>query len=151
MADFIATLPEEQIGLLKDQFDKYAEDGSINTLQLGHVMRSLGYNPTQGEIVDMAETVDKDGTGMLDFPEFLLMMAMKNRESEAEEDIREAFKVFDKDGNGFITAMELRFVMSNLGEKLTGEEVDEIILEADIDGDGQINYEEFVKLMTDYL
>ena len=47
--------------------------------------------------------MDKDGTGMLDFPEFLLMMAIKNRESEAEEDIREAFKVFDKDGNGFIT------------------------------------------------
>ena len=47
--------------------------------------------------------VDKDGTGMLDFPEFLLMMAMKNRAAEMDEDIREAFKVFDKDGNGYIT------------------------------------------------
>ena len=45
--------------------------------------------------------VDQDGTGMLDFPEFLLMMAVKNRSAEAEEDIREAFKVFDKDGNGY--------------------------------------------------
>jgi hypothetical protein len=56
-------------------------------------------------------------------------------------------QVFDKDGNGFISAAELRHVMTNLGEKLTDEEVDEMIREADIDGDGQINYEEFVKMM----
>ena len=51
------------------------------------------------------------------------------------------FTVFDKDGNGFISAAELRHVMTNLGEKLTDEEVDEMVREADIDGDGQINYE----------
>lgn len=49
--------------------------------------------------------------------------------------------MFDKDGNGFISAAELRHVMTNLGEKLTDEEVDEMIREADIDGDGQVNYE----------
>lgn len=64
-----------------------------------------------------------------------------------QEEILEAFKVFDKDGNGFISAAELRHIMTNLGEKLTDEEVDEMIREADIDGDGQINYEEFVKMM----
>ena len=51
------------------------------------------------------------------------------------------YRVFDKDTNGFISAAELRHVMTNLGEKLTDEEVDEMIREADIDGDGQINYE----------
>ena len=50
--------------------------------------------------------------------------------------------MFDRDGNGFISAAELRHVMTNLGEKLTDEEVDEMIREADVDGDGQINYEE---------
>merc|ERR1711874_848128 len=65
-----------------------------------------------------------------------------------EEEIREAFRVFDKDGNGNISAAELRHVMTNLGEKLTDEEVDEMIREADIDGDGQVNYEEFVTMMT---
>ena len=60
----------------------------------------------------------------------------------------EFFSVFDKDGNGYISAAELRHVMTNLGEKLTDEEVDEMIREADIDGDGQVNYEEFVAMMT---
>ena len=69
------------------------------------------------------------------------MMARKMKETDSEEEIREAFRVFDKDGNGFISAAELRHVMTNLGEKLTDEEVDEMIREADIDGDGQVNYE----------
>lgn len=69
------------------------------------------------------------------------MMARKMKDQDSEEEIREAFRVFDKDGNGFISAAELRHVMTNLGEKLTDEEVDEMIREADIDGDGQVNYE----------
>ena len=79
--------------------------------------------------------------------QFLNLMARKMKDTDSEEEIKEAFKVFDKDGNGFISAAELRHVMTNLGEKLTDEEVDEMIREADIDGDGQINYEEFVKMM----
>ena len=118
-------------------------------------------------------------------------MARKMKDTDSEEELKEAFRVFDKDGNGFISAAELRHMcapprprvprlaspqiflgraaalrslrcswltraparhpsarsMTNLGEKLTDEEVDEMIREADIDGDGQINYEEFVKVM----
>ena len=95
----------------------------------------------------MSFQIDSDGNGTIDFPEFLTMMARKMKDTDSEEEILEAFKVFDKDGNGFISAAELRHIMANLGEKLTDEEVDEMIREADIDGDGQINYEEFVKMM----
>ena len=80
-------------------------------------------------------------------PEFLTMMARKMKDTDSAEEIKEAFKVFDKDGNGFISAAELRHIMTNLGEKLTDEEVDEMIREADVDGDGQINYDEFVDMM----
>ena len=75
------------------------------------------------------------------------MMARKMKDTDSAEEIKEAFKVFDKDGNGYISAAELRHIMTNLGEKLTDEEVDEMIREADVDGDGQINYDEFVDMV----
>ena len=62
-----------------------------------------------------------------------------------EEKIKEAFRIFDRDGNGFISAKEVHHVAN---AKLTDLQVDTMIKQADIDGDGQINYEEFVKLMT---
>merc|ERR1712025_885172 len=102
----------------------------------------------EAELADMINEVDTDGNGTIDFPEFLTMGARKMKDTDSEEEILEAFKVFDKDGNCFISAAELRHVMTNLGEKLTDEEVDEMIREADIDGDGQVNYEEFVTMMT---
>ncbi len=108
---------------------------------------SLGQNPTEAELTDMINEVDADGNGTIDFPEFLSLMARKMKDTDTEEELIEAFKVFDRDGNGFISAAELRHVMTNLGEKLTDEEVDEMIREADVDGDGQINYEEFVRMM----
>ncbi|KAH6874244.1 calmodulin [Coprinopsis sp. MPI-PUGE-AT-0042] len=115
-------------------------DGTITTKELGTVMRSLGQNPTEAELQDMINEVDADGNGTIDFPEFLTMMARKMRDTDSEEEIKEAFKVFDKDGNGYISAAELRHVMTNLGEKLSDAEPTS-------DGDGQINYEEFVKMM----
>ena len=69
------------------------------------------------------------------------MMGKKVKETDSEEQIREAFRVFDKDGNGFISSQELRHVMTNLGERLTDQEVEEMIKEADLDGDGSVNYE----------
>jgi calmodulin len=142
-------LTEEQIAEFKEAFSLFDKDGdgTITTKELGTVMRSLGQNPTEAELADMINEVDADGNGTIDFPEFLTMMARKMKDTDSEEEILEAFKVFDKDGNGFISAAELRHIMTNLGEKLTDEEVDEMIREADIDGDGQINYEEFVKMM----
>ncbi|KER25111.1 hypothetical protein T265_14277, partial [Opisthorchis viverrini] len=137
-------LTEEQIAEFKEAFSLFDKDGdgTITTKELGTVMRSLGQNPTEAELQDMINEVDADGNGTIDFPEFLTMMARKMKDTDSEEEIREAFRVFDKDGNGFISAAELRHVMTNLGEKLTDEEVDEMIREADIDGDGQVNYEE---------
>ena len=65
-----------------------------------------------------------------------------------EEEIRQAFRVFDSDGNGYIEAEELRHVLTSLGEDLTDKEVDHKMREADVGGDGIVSYEESVRLMT---
>ena len=109
---------------------------------------SLGEYHTDVELQDMIDEFDTDGNGTIDFDEFLKMMERKTKEIDIEQEIHDTFQAFDKDGNGFISAAELRHVMTTLGEKLTDEEVDELIKEADMDCDGQVNYEEFVIMMT---
>ncbi|XP_021566046.1 calmodulin-like [Carlito syrichta] len=143
-------LTEEQIAEFKEAFLLFDKDGdyTITTKDLRTVMRSLGQNPTEAELQDMIKEVDANGNGTTDFPEVLTMMARKMKDTDSEEEIREAFRVSDKDGNGYISAAELRHIMTNLGEKLTDEEVDEMIREANIDGDGQVNYEVLVQMMT---
>ncbi|KAK1311058.1 Calmodulin-2 [Acorus calamus] len=125
----------------------FACPGSITLEELATVIRSLGQNPTEKELHDMIGEVDINGNGTIEFAEFLNLMANKMKETDdTEEELKEAFKVFDRDQNGYISAAELRNVMINLGEKLTDEEVDQMIREADMDGDGQVNYEEFVRM-----
>ena len=70
----------------------------------------------------------------------MMVKQIKSPQDE-EQELRDSFRVFDKNGDGFISAAELRQVMTALGEKLSDEEVDEMIREADIDGDGRVNYE----------
>ena len=80
------------------------------------------------------------GSGQVEFSEFLAMFERHRHERNTEEEIIDAFTVFDKEGNGYISAAELRHVMTNLGEKLRDEEIDEMVRAADMNGDGQINY-----------
>jgi len=82
------------------------------------------------------------GDGMIDFNEFVTMMVRQMKSPQDDEiELRESFRVFDKNGDGFITAIELKQVMMTLGEKLTDDEVNEMIREADVDGDGKVNYD----------
>ena len=82
-----------------------------------------------------------EGNGIIDFREFLHLMDTRMKETDTEAEIREMFKVFDMDGNGFISAEEFKWTMMNLGNQLTEEEVNEIIKTADLNGDGQIDLE----------
>lgn len=107
-------------------------------------MRSLGQNPTGAELTDMINEVDSDGNGSIDFPEFLTLQARSMKDTDSEEDILEAFRVFDKDGNGFIDTSMLKHIMTNLGEKLDDDEIDEMVREADMDGNNRVDYEQFV-------
>jgi calmodulin len=146
-------LTEEQISFFKEAFNLFDKDGEgfINTNELASVLRSLGQNNTEAELQEMISEIDIDGNGSIDFPEFLTMMARKMKENNnIKDEIHEIFKVFDKEGNGFISVAELSHVMISLGEELTEEEVKEMIKEADIDGDGQVSYEDFKKFYLSF-
>ena len=147
--NIINNLTEEQFAEFKEAFQIFDKDGdgSITTKELGTVMRSLGQNPSDEEVRQMIEEVDEDKSETIDFKEFLGLMARKMKETDAEDELLEAFKVFDRDGNGKISAHELRYVMLSSGEDLTEQDIQEMVMEADIDGDGFIDYQEFVKIM----
>ena len=118
----------------------------------------LGEDPPEAALEEMIKEMDANRNGTIEFPEFLTIMSRKTTDMDKEKDtdrkirekeIWETFPVFDKDGNGFISAAEMsQVVASSLGEKLTEEEVDKMIEEANIDEDGKVNYEEFVTTMT---
>merc|ERR1719336_3535077 len=95
----------------------------------------------------MVSDNDVNGDGLIDFPEFLSLMTRKLREAALGEDLADTFKVLDSDGVGYIQADDLHRMFASLGEELTDEEADMMIQEADADGDGRIDYLEFVKVM----
>lgn len=122
-------LTDQQRQEFKEAFSLFDKDGdgTISTKELGTVMRALGQNPTEAELQDMIAEVDSDQSGVIEFEEFLSLMERKMGDKDTEEEIKEAFRVFDKDGSGTISAAELRHVMTTLGEKLSEDEVDEMI------------------------
>ena len=133
------------------------------------MMKSLGQTPTEKELREMIEEVDEDGNGSIELDEFICMMAKSMKETERNcGDVEAAFKVFDQDGDGykhhldihifsennkvvhfrFISPEELKAVMLTLGEVLTQDEIEEMIREADLDGDGKVCFQEFATMMS---
>ncbi|CAD6206422.1 unnamed protein product [Miscanthus lutarioriparius] len=140
---------EEEIAAFKEVFALFDKnsDGFITSEELGTVTKSLGQNLTGNELQDMIMEVDADGNGTIEFPEFLNLMAHKLKDTDSEEEVKEAFEMFDKDQDGYISAAELRDMMANLGEQQTDEEVKGMIREADTNGDGLVSYDEFKQRM----
>ena len=129
-----------------DQFDK-DKDGKISGKELANAMVSMGQNPTEDEINDMMREVDLNQDGKIDFDEFMALMVKNSSDTQTEEEVINAFRVFDKEGKGLISSSELKHIMMTIGDKMSEEEADEMVNEADIDEDGMINYEEFVRMM----
>ncbi|XP_052769161.1 calmodulin-like isoform X2 [Mya arenaria] len=110
---------------------------------------ALGHNPTEKELVALIDSIPReDGRDYFDFPEFLTLLACHLQALEPEDRLRTAFRVFDKDGNGRVNAAELRTTMTILGERLSEADVEFMVRTADMGGDGHINYEEFIRVMT---
>merc|ERR1719510_1860054 len=143
------SLTSEDLQILQEAFTVYDKnnDGTITTKELSTVMRSLGQNPTDAEVQDIINEVDVDGSGSMEFPEFCVMMVKKMAESDTENEVSEAYRVFDKEREGFITRAELRMIFAALPERLSTEEIEEMLEAADEDGSGRFEYDEFKTML----
>jgi calmodulin len=120
-------------------------DGYINTSDIGKVMRCIGLYPSEAEINQIIKNTNRN---KVDFNEFLNLATRNMIDNKVnEQQMREAFRMFDNYGNGLINLMQMRNSLQNLGEKLRDEELDELIREADIDTEGNVNFEELVKIL----
>ena len=132
-------LSEEQIEEIREAFNLFDTDhsGSIDYRELKAAMRALGFEVKKEELRKMITDIDADGSGHIEFPEFLEMMTGKMGE----------FKLFDDDSTGKISFKNLKRVAKELGENMTEEELQDMIDQADRDGDGEINPDEFYRIM----
>merc|ERR1712227_192006 len=113
--------------------------GSIDYRELKAAMRALGFEVKKEELRKMIADIDNDGSGTIEFTEFLEMMTGKMGEKDTREEIYKVFKLFDDDNTGKISFRNLRRVAQELGENIDEEELQDMINQADRDGDGEIN------------
>lgn len=143
-------IPEWQMQELREAFDLFDTDGSgsIDTKELQVALRALGFDSKKEKVRKMIADIDLDGSGNIDFEEFVEMMTGKMGDRDSPEEIRRVFKLFDDDETGRISFRNLKRVARELGENMTDEELQEMINKADLDGDGEVNEEEFMRIMT---
>lgn len=142
-------LSEEQLTEIKQVFDRFdqEETGQISSKDLGNILRSFGIDVLDRDLTDLLEEINRDNGGKISFSSFLEILISRLDNLEIEKMIISSFEVFDSTKRGIISASELRYLMTHLGERLSEEEVNEMIRDADVDGTGQIDYRSFVKRM----
>eukprot|EP00127_Corallochytrium_limacisporum_P001606 Clim_evm3s70 gene=Clim_evmTU3s70 len=143
-------LTEEQKNEIKDAFDLFDgdKDGYIDYHELKVSMRALGFDMKKSELLRIMKEYDPNDHDRISFQDFFDVVKEKVLNRDPEEEIRQAFKLFDDDGTGKISLKNMRRVARELGEGMNDEELQAMIDEFDRDGDGEINFEEFLAIMT---
>lgn len=145
----VTELTEDQKGEIKEAFDLFDTDGSgsIDSKELRVAMKALGFEPRKEELAKMIKDVDDDGSGSVEFPEFLEMMTHKILNRDGKDELMKVYGLFEDQSTGKISLKSLKRVAREIGEKMSEEELQEMIDEADRDGDGEVNEEEFLRYM----
>ncbi|XP_033235123.1 troponin C isoform X1 [Drosophila pseudoobscura] len=150
---YIDELTKEQIELLRNAFNAFdpEKNGYINTAMVGTILSMLGHQLDDATLADIIAEVDEDGSGQIEFEEFTTLAARFLVEEDAEammQELKEAFRLYDKEGNGYITTGVLREILRELDDKLTNDDLDMMIEEIDSDGSGTVDFDEFMEVMT---
>nr|KAF6269243.1 calcium binding protein 5 [Pipistrellus kuhlii] len=148
-------LGQDEIEELREAFLEFDKDrdGFISSKDLGNLMRTMGYMPTEMELAELDQQIRMNRGGRVAFEDFVELMAPKLLAETAGmiglQELRDAFKEFDANGDGAITLAELRRALQRLlGEELSPRELAQVVREADVNGDGTVDFEEFVKMMS---
>ncbi|GAB0095649.1 troponin C [Sergentomyia squamirostris] len=153
MQDISDELPPEQIAVLQKAFNSFdaQKTGSISTETVAEILRLMGQPFNKKILEELIEEVDEDKSGRLEFNEFVQLAAKFIVEEDAEamqKELREAFRLYDKEGNGYIPTKCLREILRELDDQLTEHELDVMIEEIDSDGSGTVDFDEFMEMMT---
>ncbi|XP_051888117.1 calcium-binding protein 1-like isoform X3 [Pristis pectinata] len=140
---------------LRDAFKEFDKDkdGFIGCKDLGNCMRTMGYMPTEMELIELSQQINMNLGGHVDFDDFLELMGPKLLAETADmigvKELRDAFKEFDTNGDGEISTTELREAMKKLlGQQIGHRDIEEILKDVDLNGDGRVDFEEFVRMMS---
>jgi len=149
----ITGLEKDEIKVLKicfGMFDVKKVD-FLSADDLDDILRAMGFRPSAEELKEILEEIDEDGSGEIEFGEFCQLCAKFLIEEPDEEtmkrELKEAFRVYDKEANGFITTGVLRDIIAELDTRLSSEDLDGIIEEIDEDGSGTMDFDEFCQMM----
>uniref|UniRef100_A0A914WG27 EF-hand domain-containing protein n=1 Tax=Plectus sambesii TaxID=2011161 RepID=A0A914WG27_9BILA len=130
--------------------------GSIDVKDLKVVMRALGFEPRKDEITKLMTTIANKKSGKaasadakqkVTLEQLIELMKPKLLEKGSRTEIMRAFKLFDDDNTGHITFTNIQRVAKELGENISDEELKEMIAEADTQGSGKVNEEDFYRIM----
>lgn len=123
------------------------DEGKIKVGDIEQALKKLGHSIKAEWLEKIEDSIDTEGTGYVELPEFLVIVQKKMQADEDERELREIFRVLDKEKKGEVNTQELRWILKNLGDDLTEEDIDDMIADVDTDGSGWVDYEEFAKLM----
>jgi len=146
-------LEVDEIKVLKLCFNLFdvKKQNFLSSDDLDDILRAMGFRPSKEELQEILEEIDEDGSGEIEFGEFCQLCAKFLVEEPDEEtmkaELKEAFRVYDRDGAGFITTDQLREIIAELDPRLTSEDLDGIIEEIDEDGSGTMDFDEFCQMM----
>ena len=115
--------------------------------ELGTALRSLGFHMSEKEVDELYKEIDQSKNGYIDFEEFIEVIMTKMKDPYSQSELIQAFKIFDANDDGLIDASELKQVCMKLGDKMKAADLDEIIQEADRNGDGKLSIEEFSQML----
>ncbi|CAG2216529.1 troponin C-like isoform X1 [Mytilus edulis] len=148
MSDFKVT--EKQFNDAHNTFNLFDKKGNghVSTKELGNIFKSLALQISADKLKEWADEADEEALGYMEWENFKILFERKLKEDEDERELRDAFRVLDKQNKGTIPVDDLRWILKSLGDDITEEELDDMIAETDTDGSGTVDYEEFKSLMT---